>query len=243
MGMTLARSINTTIESVSIQGLQADNLYAEKSQFVQVTIENTKKQDLQEIKIFFKGHERIAVTINLKSRETVTVDVPIELSRRGNQKLPTLVVSSGYPSGLFNAWKVLKSTREVLVYPGRLGKKDFPFNSSQSENSIGLIREIRDYRPGDSPKRIHWRSLAKNKQLRTLIYDGEEGKKCDFYWKDLNSQNIEDKLSQFSLWLSLAETQNYDWTLELPRQTLRSLRDPKNFKEAMQVLSLWSDPG
>jgi uncharacterized protein (DUF58 family) len=169
----------------------------------------------------------------------LTIDVSYNFKKRGYDSLPRLILQSSYPSDLFRAWKVFKKNENVLVYPARIGQKDFPQNSTQIENSLGLIREIRDYKPGDSPKRIHWRSLAKNKQLRTLVYEGEEGKKCHFDWSEVKHLPTEQALSQMALWVSLAEKQNYNWTLELPKKTILGSLDPRQYVAAMQDLALW----
>lgn len=239
MGMTLAKSVNNTLDFIQLHEIVIDQIYAENSQFVKLSITNKSKLELFDLQAHFKDQKHNIVSFQLRPLETLSLEIPIDLNHRGWFQLPRLIVSSSFPSGLFRAWKVLKQPDPILVYPSRTGKKDFPLNSIQMENSLGLIREIRDYRPGDSPKRIHWRSLAKNKQLRTLVHEGDEDKKCDFHWSDVSSMSTEAALSQLSLWLHQAEQLNYDWTLELPNKTHHGQKNPRNFHLAMSNLALW----
>ncbi|MFN9067298.1 MAG: DUF58 domain-containing protein [Bdellovibrionales bacterium] len=241
MGMTLARAVNTNIERLEIFELTAHEVFAENQQALQISVENKSSVELKELRAYFKGQEKNLINFTLGPKEILTVDVPYDFIKRGYNSLPRLIIESSYPSDLFRAWKVFKKSDKVLVYPARIGQKDFPQNSTQLENSLGIIREIRDYKPGDSPKRIHWRSLAKNKQLRTLVYEGEEGKKCLFDWSEVTHLPTEQALSQMALWVSVAEKQNYNWTLELPKKTISSELDPRQYLVAMQALALWGD--
>jgi uncharacterized protein (DUF58 family) len=239
MGMTLARAVNSTVDNLSILDILAHDVFAENRQKLQLTVQNKTHHELMELRAYFKGQENNFVEFNLGQKEIITVEVPYDFKKRGFNNLPRLMLESSYPSGLFRAWKVFKKSEDVLVYPARVGQKDFPQNSTQQENSLGLIREIRDYKPGDSPKRIHWRSLAKNKQLRTLVYEGDEGKKCYFNWVEIKHLPTEEALSQIALWISTAEKQNYNWTLELPHKTILSELDPRRYDKALKVLALW----
>jgi uncharacterized protein (DUF58 family) len=239
MGMTLARAVNSTVDRLSILEVSANEVFAENRQLLQLIVENKSPYELMEIRTYIKGQENNFEKFNLNPKEILTVNVPYDFKKRGLNSLPRLIIESSYPSGLFRAWKVFKKLENVLVFPARTGKKDFPQNSMQQENSLGIIREIRDYKPGDSPKRIHWRSLAKNQQLRTLVYEGEEGKKCHFSWAEVSHLPTEQALSQIALWISIAEEQNFNWTLELPQKIIYGAHDPRRFSEAMQTLALW----
>jgi uncharacterized protein (DUF58 family) len=242
MGMTLARAVNNNMDAIQILSVDAAHLFAENDQKIQVTLINQSKNSIKEIEISVKQKKvNLQNPLQMGAKQTVVFDVPWNIQNRGYVKIPTIIVSSKYPSGLFNAWKIFKSSNKTLVYPARKGQTHFPNHVSAQQESLGLIREIRDYKPGDSPKRIHWRSLAKNQQLRTLVHEGDDGRKCELNLKDLNHLNFEDQLSQLSLWLHLAETHSYDWKLILGNKIHDSKVDPHIYYQAMNDLALMAD--
>jgi uncharacterized protein (DUF58 family) len=239
MGMTLARAINSNMDAVQILSVEAVHLFAEDDQKIQVTLLNQSKNLIKEIEVSVKQKKvTLQNPLEIGAKQTVVFDVPWNIQNRGYVKIPTIVVSSKYPSGLFNAWRIFKSPNKTLVYPTRKGQRHFPNYVSAQQESLGLIREIRDYKPGDSPKRIHWRSLAKNQQLRTLVHEGDDGRKCEFNIKDLKHLKFEDQISQLSLWLHLAETESYDWKLILGAKVYDSKVDPHIYHQAMKTLAL-----
>jgi uncharacterized protein (DUF58 family) len=96
-------------------------------------------------------------------------------SVRGEFLLGPLTLSSGDPFGLFHARKQIAATSTILVYPmtvrvyefvaplGRLSGGDarrqpVPFVTSHAAG-------VREYAPGDSLNRVHWKSSARHNKL------------------------------------------------------------------------------
>ena len=239
MGMVLAKSINSTIDRIQLVSVEIKFAFAEPNQNLHILVTNTSSENLEELSVSLKNKDSLKVKFRLGPQESLVIDYPWSVPTRGYHALPTVVVSSEYPSGLFHAWKILKSQSQILVYPSRKGDVRFPLLQAQSQDSIGVIREIRDYRPGDSPKRIHWRSLAKNQQLRTLVHEADAEKKCEFKWNDLPRLDLESKLSQICLWVDQAEKNGYDWTLRLPNRVIHRHLKPEAYQQALTALALW----
>lgn len=238
MGMRLAQVINNTVASIDIDSYSAENVFAENDQKVFVTVTNTGKKELKGLEIKFQQDSAMRL-FNIAAGEVLSLETSWSPKKRGYNKLPNIHLSSSYPGELFRAWKVMKTTEEVLVYPERKGRADFPESMQSQNDAIGVLREIRDYKPGDSPKRIHWRSLAKNGQLRTMLHEGNEGKQCHFTWAQASSTNLEEKLSQLALWIHLAESQSFQWSVKLPTRELDSDRHGDAYKQALTELALW----
>ncbi len=101
----------------------------------------------------------------------------IRLGHRGRYIFGPLSVSSRYPLGLIERGLVVNAHEEMLVYPiiGRLhprwkrelvGASEL-VTSSQSRGGIynDDFHHLREYRSGDNPKAIHWRSSARRNEL------------------------------------------------------------------------------
>jgi uncharacterized protein (DUF58 family) len=103
-----------------------------------------------------------------------TAEVTISLTprRRGRLDLPGVTVSRPDPLGLYRALRTEKETGSILVLPRRyrLPPVDLPGRRRHQPGGVALASSVgdaeefislRDYRPGDPIRQIHWRSWAK----------------------------------------------------------------------------------
>jgi uncharacterized protein (DUF58 family) len=106
---------------------------------------------------------------------------------RGRQVVGPLAVEASYPFGLVKAVRELAAPGEVLVLPalgrvdlngfrrwlarGSSGESRSRRLSRRAAPGTGDVRGLRPYRPGDSPRDIHWRSSARRNQLLVREYD------------------------------------------------------------------------
>lgn len=240
MGLGLARKINDNVDKARIEGLSAQEIYAGLPQKLNVHIRNETNQKLHRLELRLE-RKSDPVVFDLEPEESKVVEILWTPPKRGYVKPPKLRLNSQFPGGMFNAWKVKKNLEDILVYPALSGQKSFPENVHALSESIGVLREIRDYKPGDSPRRIHWRSLAKNGQLRTMVHENQDGQSCYFSWDQISSLRLEEKLSQLSLWLHQAQHNDQSWTLRLPDQEFNSISGHQAYHAALKELALWKD--
>jgi uncharacterized protein (DUF58 family) len=114
----------------------------------------------------------------------------VVLPRRGRYPGGTLAVSSGYPFGLFLRRLELAPPAGVVVlprlgwvHPGRL--RQFLRRASPETEAVRRRRPqrhptaqaefhgLRPWRPGDSPRFIHWRTTARCGELMVREYEDE----------------------------------------------------------------------
>lgn len=103
------------------------------------------------------------------------------IDRRGLHQFPPLRVESRAPFGLFRRRRRLEIPTRVLVYPevrplARLEMLDIRPLAEQVRLHSGRSSEVmgvRPYRTGDSPRHIHWRSVARRQQLMTKEFAEE----------------------------------------------------------------------
>ncbi|MFN7209326.1 MAG: DUF58 domain-containing protein [Aggregatilineales bacterium] len=94
---------------------------------------------------------------------------------RGEFQLGGLTLASGDPFGFFQLTRELPATSSVLVYPAIVPLADFApeggvlsGGEAQRQRAYFVTTNaagIRDYAPGDSFNRIHWRSTARRDRL------------------------------------------------------------------------------
>jgi uncharacterized protein (DUF58 family) len=88
---------------------------------------------------------------------------------RGRRRFPAFRIVTRFPFGLFVKGRQIVPDAEMLVYPRVTPIADEPRRRLEGTGSAAARRRgrghdlynLRDYRPGDDPRLIHWRSSAK----------------------------------------------------------------------------------
>ena len=102
--------------------------------------------------------------------------VLVRALRRGRFQLGPIVLRSGDPFGLFATEMRIHTPALILVYPKVLPLLHWQLPGSQLEGGVltgqrslqatSMVMGIREYRPGDAYKSIHWRSSARHRTLQ-----------------------------------------------------------------------------
>lgn len=108
----------------------------------------------------------------LKPQTETVVKAEIMPTHRGVMRLSGITILRPDPLNLFNATKTIERPQTVLVLPKRYripaialpGSRRSQFGSINQASFVGDSVEfvaLRDYRPGDPWRKIHWKSWAK----------------------------------------------------------------------------------
>jgi uncharacterized protein (DUF58 family) len=118
---------------------------------------------------YLPGHER----------RRWTVRTPCTM--RGKFTLGPVTLASSDPFGIFRLERTIDETSEVLVYPQtvplpgfNLPSADLPGGQDVRQRAYNVtpnVATIRDYLPGDSLNRIHWRSSARAGKLMVKEFE------------------------------------------------------------------------
>lgn len=109
----------------------------------------------------------------LPAKSAVQLDYEVLVDRRGLHEFPPLDLTSRAPFGFFQRHRTLSVPTRALVYPEvrslrRLDFLDRQLIPQMPRSRAGFGHEIlgvRPYRTGDSPRHIHWRSVARTGDL------------------------------------------------------------------------------
>jgi uncharacterized protein (DUF58 family) len=113
----------------------------------------------------------------VRGRSTEVGRYQLRLSQRGRYEFGPLQVNSRFPLGLGERGLVLTERDNILVYP-RIGRLAVGWRRrlqtatqlvSHAQARVGSFHDdfhrIREYRPGDEPRTIHWRTTARRNEL------------------------------------------------------------------------------
>ncbi|MFZ0546509.1 MAG: DUF58 domain-containing protein [Candidatus Promineifilaceae bacterium] len=121
------------------------------------------------------GHFASKVVNNLGPKAAITWRANTICRRRGRYQLGPIELHSSDPFGLFPMTRYLSPTTNVVIYPMTVDIQQFALPIGVLPGGDALRRRthyvttnaagVRDYAPGDSFSRIHWRSSARRDRL------------------------------------------------------------------------------
>jgi uncharacterized protein (DUF58 family) len=127
------------------------------------------------------GHEASLVVASLDAGQERAWVVRTLSLRRGRYRLGPLTLTSGDPFGLFQVSRRLAHMANVVIYPSTVELPDFALPLGLLPGGDALRRRthyvtanastVRDYAPGDSFNRIHWRSTARRDRLMVKEFE------------------------------------------------------------------------
>lgn len=108
----------------------------------------------------------------LEPGEEINLKIGLEFLKRGSFKISGLRAETVFPFGLWASGKILTPEHHFLVYPRfhPLDKIDIPVGKRYQPGGIALTSSLgestefignREFREGDNPRNIHWRSWAR----------------------------------------------------------------------------------
>ena len=185
----------------------------------------------------------LAVRIEARSRQIVPLELPAP--RRGRLAFGDIIIASRWPLGLFRAWTVLASERECVVYPRPLGRRTLPSSSVAADHPGGSsgagnddFSGLRAYHPGDSPRHIHWKAVAREQGVLVKQFAGSGAAELALRFDD-TSGDLERRLSQLCLWVLEAHARGVRYALELPSQSLPAAHGDAHREGCLRALALF----
>lgn len=116
---------------------------------------------------------RVTPLIPPRSTYSWTVETPCYI--RGEFRLGPMRVAAGDPFGLFEPQRMINATERIVVYPQAVPLTQFALPAAAlsggdpqrfiTQHITTNAASVRDYVPGDSINRIHWRSTARRGKL------------------------------------------------------------------------------
>lgn len=150
----------------------------------------------------------IVTIVRLPAGEQRTGHYRLVLDRRGRYELGPIRLSSRFPLGIGERGQIIPSTQSILIRPrvGRLRPAWFRRHQDRADsrqtqsmrNGVfdDEFHRIRELRPGDSPRAIHWRTTARRGEL--MVQEFHQNRDPEFFvlldlceQPDFTAENVE----------------------------------------------------
>jgi uncharacterized protein (DUF58 family) len=213
-----------------------------------VEIMNSSRATRYGIEVVLPDADKTRERLDCIPRENASrLTLRFSARHRGEHKIGRLNLTSCYPLGFVRASKRFISNQTYLVYPKPAGNPQLPVNRSRFADSwvqqgIGHgddFAGVRAYVRGESQRHIDWKAVARGQPRMTKQFAAETQGAVYLDFFELQFADVEEKLSQLTVWVIEAERARRPYGLRLPGTEISPALGQMHFHDCLRALSLF----
>lgn len=183
------------------------------------------------LEVMAVGAEKPVFVERVPAGGAVNVDLPPPTRSAGGAL--RVLVRSVYPLGLFTAQAVMETSWVRRVHPKPAGELPLPepdatltgdataFAAARTQAGGDDFAGLREWRAGDSPRHIDWRSAARGGPLMVKSWSAGVQGAVVLDWNALRLADA-DRSAQIARWIEVCEEEGRPYELRLPEKTIRA---------------------
>jgi uncharacterized protein (DUF58 family) len=250
-GLLALMSLAGTLAYVNLRGLRVnlrppDEVYAGRPATLTLELSNTKP--VPSFLLTCGKEARSEGPVEIPSGGKAQLTLEMEFPRRGLAPVGTLTILSPFPFGMVRRGGSFDPGLTCVVYPRPQAVPWLFLEHAErrgEEQSLPLAgaggdyRGIRDYLPGDSLSRVHWKGWLRHRRLMSKEFESEGAQPVHFSFDAVPGPDIERRLSQLT-WLIRTELRRGRAVgLTLPGRTFPPAAGPAHRKQLLTALALF----
>jgi uncharacterized protein (DUF58 family) len=235
------------LAGVQLRALEAEPVFVGQSAMLRVELLSASALDRLDLEI--RADDSESVCVSVPARERLACEVPVRAHRRGRNRVARLALETRFPLRLFRAWAWVYDCAEFIAYPRPDGSAPPPLaatSASGRHDAPGRGEEdfagLRDYRKGDSPRRVSWKAFARTDQLLAKEYSGAARRWLVLDLNHTPGADLEARLSQLARWVVDAEGAAAAYALDLPGTHLALGTGAAHERRCLLALALHGEP-
>jgi uncharacterized protein (DUF58 family) len=168
---------------------------------------------------------------------------------RGWHAVPTLVVETVFPFGLFRAWTVWRPAGRVLAWPRpeaeapplpATSAMPGPQTSRRQAAEGGEFDGVRPWRRGDTMRQVVWKKVARSNELVSRDTAGSGRHEVWLDWAATGLNGTEPRLARLAAWVLAADRGGLPYGLRLPAHEMPPAAGAAHRIAALDALAVWS---
>jgi len=220
LGLVAMHACHRNLVGLAVHGAGADPPFAGQDAVFRLGVANPGVAPRIDIEASVTGGDARVASVAAGGDARIAISVPTR--RRGRIRLSRCEVATRYPLGLFRAWAVLHPEVDCHVYPrpadvappppsgpGDEGRRD----SRRGEDDFAGLK---DYHPGDAPRRIAWKAHARGGELLVKEFAGAAAPAMIFDLDDTPAGSLDARLGVLARWIIDAHARGEPFGLRLP---------------------------
>jgi uncharacterized protein (DUF58 family) len=234
-----------TLQGLEVLRAQAADCYAGLAGTLELRLANGARASRRSLTV--RAAPEPAIHFDLAAGAQLSLEVPHRCARRGRHSIGRLELASTAPFGLFRCWTWLHLPLEVIVYPSPLGTRPLPPPAAGRAARVAPSpasgedewASLRAYQPGDSPRSIAWKTVARGGPFMVGQYAGADGSDYRLSFAGLEALDLEARLSQLCAWADECARIGAACELDLPDARVPLGRGANHRTTLLRALALY----
>lgn len=184
--------------------------------------------------------------LDLEPGEQHTLRLHLPVIARGWFHPGRLRIESVYPLGLLRCWTWVDLDQRALVFPMPLAARTTSGDDGEGRDGLQVggsgddeFTGIRNYREGDSPRRVYWKGVARGSDLQSKEYNRTIADTRWLDWDQFAGLATETRLSALCHEVLEHHRRELEFGLRLPGTSLVPGRGERQRDRALRALALY----
>ncbi|MEO6950499.1 MAG: DUF58 domain-containing protein [Polyangia bacterium] len=183
-----------SLRELSVARMPPDSLWAERPFLMGIGLSNQKQRFASfsvEVEDLVDGEplEKKCYFLKVPQKRTQSTSYRYTLPRRGRYTFSGFRLSTKFPFSLFRKSRIIDSATQVIVYPALRPVPPPPeqravYSGDEAplpRGRRGEFHGLREFRQGDDPRDIHWRSSARRGRRMVREHDDEASRRVALF--------------------------------------------------------------
>lgn len=220
LGLVAMHACHRNITGLRIAGAGSDSPFAGQPAVFSIALQNPSIGTRVDLEV--SSEHGVAPPTTLAPGGSTQSALSVPTRQRGRARLERFEVATRYPFGLFRAWAVLHPALHCVVYPRPA--RDAPAAPAAPGPDSGTGEQrgeddfagLKDYHPGDPPRRIAWKAHARGGELLIKEFAGAAAPALLFDLDRAPGRDLEARLAVMARWVVDAHAGGLAFGIALP---------------------------
>lgn len=196
------------------------------------------------LRLGFVGQDEVSLSLAGQGAPRCEVQLHSLTQHRGRFQPGRLQLASHFPLGLLRCWSWVRMDWHCLVYPAPKALRPLPLQGAEGDSGEDLRGDsdefsgFKSYRPGDPPRRIHWKALAKGQGLISRFFEAQQAQTLMLDWHTLEGLGTEERLSTLCAWALQCDQRGAMFGLRLPGREIPPGSGETHLEQVLTALAL-----
>jgi uncharacterized protein (DUF58 family) len=245
LGIVTMHWCHQNLSGVVARGFRLQPAFAGSPARLSIALQNPGRGARHDLRAHCRAVQSEHLDLQPGQEGELHLDLPTR--RRGKLVVERIGVHTMFPFGLFRAWAWLHPRLEGLVYPTPAAHAPKPL-SGGPEDPEGRWDEhrgeddfagLRDFRRGDSPRRIAWKAAARGDVLPVKQFSGSPRGSAWLDWDDVPAMPVEARLAVLCRWVLDAHAGGGAYGLRIPGTEVPPALGPPHRRRCLAALALY----
>lgn len=247
LGLVTMHHCHGNLTGTVVQAIGAQPVFAGEDAIFEILLQNTEhsaKYDLRG-----ESSDYLGTSTDLATDQSGTIRLSIPTSKRGRLRLRRFAVSTRFPLNLFRSWSWIHQPADCLVFPRPAAAAPLPVRQSGSQydalaggDGADDFSGLRSFQPGDSPRHIAWKALAREQEMLVKQFSGGAAQQLWLDWDLAGPGDDETRLSLLCRWILAANAAGKLFGLRLPGTEIPPASGDEHQLICLSALALYPSP-